>query len=369
MHILDLATGAQLGTMPSDGPPAIDSARGVIITQVQPKANYVGCDPCNLVARSLSTGAVLWTFTGDGGLSVAPTIIDGVVYTASWNGNMYGLNEATGALVWGADLRANVTANDEGARQPVAFIGAGHGMVTVSTSGGVVAFRSSTTARVAAVQSSWTGSYGACSFDGTPNGNACTWPFTQIATGRDVLHIAWQKGFGATFTAKLINSAGGTVAAAISRPGASDLYVTTRSLPAGTRYRVQIVDHLQANLFFTVHMFQDQPRAGITSVSGGPATLTFAKSPVGTTTGKTITVTNTGSTDVTLGRLSLAKGSSKTFTRGFDSCSRATLPPGWSCTARVNFRARGTTAVTGKLVIPTTAGRKTIALHAGKTSH
>ncbi|TMD62700.1 MAG: PQQ-like beta-propeller repeat protein [Chloroflexi bacterium] len=51
-------------------------------------------------AQNLRTGAPLWSFTGDCDIYTLPVAANGTVYIASAQGNLYALNERTGALVW-----------------------------------------------------------------------------------------------------------------------------------------------------------------------------------------------------------------------------------------------------------------------------
>ena len=41
-----------------------------------------------------------WTFRASGPISGSATVIDGIVYFATFKGRTYGLNAATGKLVW-----------------------------------------------------------------------------------------------------------------------------------------------------------------------------------------------------------------------------------------------------------------------------
>lgn len=55
----------------------------------------------NLLARDALTGALLWTFAGDGALAGAPIVANGFVYVSS-DKNTYAVNVATQASEWSA---------------------------------------------------------------------------------------------------------------------------------------------------------------------------------------------------------------------------------------------------------------------------
>ena len=150
--IFDAHTGMELGTMASDGPTAVDAQNHVIITQKQvPGFSGCGLNPCSLVARSLDTGTALWSFNGDGELTGPPLIVDGVVYVASYSGNIFGLDEMTGALVWSTSVHDYVQPFNEGGGPSVA-LNAADGLLIVSSGDGVLAFKTSSSADVAPIQ-------------------------------------------------------------------------------------------------------------------------------------------------------------------------------------------------------------------------
>lgn len=53
-------------------------------------------DPANLKVK--------WTFTTGGDVSARAAVVNGLVYFPDWGGNLWALNAATGALVWGHQL-------------------------------------------------------------------------------------------------------------------------------------------------------------------------------------------------------------------------------------------------------------------------
>lgn len=46
-----------------------------------------------------------WKFSAGFDISVTPSVADGVVYFPSWNGNLYAVDAANGALIWQQNLR------------------------------------------------------------------------------------------------------------------------------------------------------------------------------------------------------------------------------------------------------------------------
>jgi outer membrane protein assembly factor BamB len=117
--ILDPATGAVVGTYRSDGMPAFDGHTGFFLLGGV------------LEARNTVTGALLWSFAGDGGLATTPVVVDGFLYVTSITGRMWALDTSTGRPVWGDDVGAPIRN---------ASPGAGDGRVVVPASNLLVAY-------------------------------------------------------------------------------------------------------------------------------------------------------------------------------------------------------------------------------------
>lgn len=98
--ILDAGTGAQVNTYPSPATPAFAGS----------VAYYVVGGV--LEAHNLPDLNLDWTFAGDGQLVTAPVVANGVVYVGSSNGNLYGVDAATGTQVWTASAGAALSAPD-----------------------------------------------------------------------------------------------------------------------------------------------------------------------------------------------------------------------------------------------------------------
>src|SRR5262249_55419009 len=94
-----------------------------------------------LKARDAYSGAVRWSFTGDGTLSSAPIVDNGYVYIGSGSGKVYALDASTGANVWTGTLGMAVQTTESPASRPHTGIGAGDGLVVVPASTLLVAYQ------------------------------------------------------------------------------------------------------------------------------------------------------------------------------------------------------------------------------------
>ena len=61
---------------------------------------YVGSYDGTFYALDAATGDTIWTFSSNGPISGAPTVIDGIVYFSTFNKRTYGLDARTGKPVW-----------------------------------------------------------------------------------------------------------------------------------------------------------------------------------------------------------------------------------------------------------------------------
>jgi outer membrane protein assembly factor BamB len=128
--ILDAATGNQLGTFEAGPAPAFDGNVGFFLSGG------------TLRAVNQQTNATIWSFTGDGGLSSAPVVVNGTVYVGSSGGHIYALDAATGAQTYSATLPAAVLAPDEHNALMLAGLGAGNGKLIVPATNWLVGFGS-----------------------------------------------------------------------------------------------------------------------------------------------------------------------------------------------------------------------------------
>ena len=117
--VLDPSSGTSLGTFTATPAPAIAGSRGYFTTGV------------GLTAIDLATNTTLWTFAGDGSLSSAPLVVNGLVYVASTYGNIYALDQS-GTLVWTSNVAPTINYPDEqNVSQPLTGLAAGSGYLLV----------------------------------------------------------------------------------------------------------------------------------------------------------------------------------------------------------------------------------------------
>ncbi|HMC70212.1 MAG TPA: PQQ-binding-like beta-propeller repeat protein, partial [Mycobacteriales bacterium] len=127
--ILDASTGGDLGSFSGRAIPAFSGSSGYVL------------NGSTLEAHDLSTGAVSWTFGGDGQLSSAPVTANGYVYVGSGSGNVYAVSAATGQQVWSDNAGARVNSPDEqNVSQPLTGLAIGEGHLVVPASTRLVAY-------------------------------------------------------------------------------------------------------------------------------------------------------------------------------------------------------------------------------------
>ena len=130
---LDSGTGIPVAGIPAGPAPAFHGSTGFFL------------NISTLEARDISSGALKWSFTGDGTLSSAPIVVNGIVYIGSTSGKLYAVNESTGANVWTGTVGAPVNRPDElGTNDPLTGLGAGEGLIVVPASNLVVAYEAAT---------------------------------------------------------------------------------------------------------------------------------------------------------------------------------------------------------------------------------
>ena len=127
--MFDAPTGAVLGTFPPGPPPAFSGSTGFFLSG------------SILKARDAYSGAVRWSFTGDGTLISAPIVVNGYVYIGSSSGKVYALDGNTGANVWTGNLGAAVQSTESPVSRPHTGLGAGDGLVVVPASTRLVAYQ------------------------------------------------------------------------------------------------------------------------------------------------------------------------------------------------------------------------------------
>jgi outer membrane protein assembly factor BamB len=127
---LDSATGTAVAQFQGFSTPAFHGTTGFF-------QNFAG-----LQARDIFTGTLKWSFVGDGTLSTAPIVVNGVVYIGSTSGKLFALDENTGTNVWTGIVGASVNRPDEfNASEPLTGLGAAQGLIVVPASNLVVAYQ------------------------------------------------------------------------------------------------------------------------------------------------------------------------------------------------------------------------------------
>jgi len=131
-QIYDPATGAALGTYGATRIPAFTATTGFFLD--------ASSGTSVLSAVSLSTGATIWTATGNGDLSFPPFVIDNMVIAVSGAGYVYAYDAATGAqLAYGAT--GWFTPLNIGTDVPQPGVGAGEGYLVIPGPNTLTAWR------------------------------------------------------------------------------------------------------------------------------------------------------------------------------------------------------------------------------------
>lgn len=129
-EILDAATGAPIGSFGGTAIPAFTDTLGFFLSGSTLQGVHSG------------TGAVAWSFAGDGQLVSPPFVLNDRVFVASASGQVFALDAATGAQVWSGQAAAGASATDEhNVSQPYAGLGIGEGWLIVPAGQTVNAWR------------------------------------------------------------------------------------------------------------------------------------------------------------------------------------------------------------------------------------
>jgi outer membrane protein assembly factor BamB len=186
--ILNASTGALVGTFQADPAPAFDGNIGLFLSAG--------------TLRAIEGGTTLWSFAGDGGLDTAPIAVGGTVYEGSSSGMLYGLNAASGKVVWSTNVGSGIPAPDEqNISQPLTGLGAGQGLLVVPAGDQLAAY--STTGQV-------TG-YGNLALDDYHSGNTNGTPVdldTPNGTGSQHWTFNAIEDSNGNYTGELVNSNG-----------------------------------------------------------------------------------------------------------------------------------------------------------------
>lgn len=129
---IDAASGIPVAEIDALTAPAFHGSTGFFLTPF-----------LKLEARDIISGTLKWSFTGDGTLSTAPLVVNGVVYVGSVSGKLYALDENTGSNIWTGTVGAPVSGPDEHNFVPLSGLGAGEGLLVVPASNLLVAYEAS----------------------------------------------------------------------------------------------------------------------------------------------------------------------------------------------------------------------------------
>ena len=125
--VLDANTGDQTGDFNSDRPPAFIGNLALYLQS----GTLVGVD--------IPSGQQLWSFSGDGGLTSAPMIVNQTIYIGSSSGTLFGLN-TSGQQVWTTQVGAAIPAPDEFNDTLTTGLGSGDGLLIVPTASILVSY-------------------------------------------------------------------------------------------------------------------------------------------------------------------------------------------------------------------------------------
>jgi outer membrane protein assembly factor BamB len=130
--LLDSQTGTVFGTYSTNRPPVV----GADTAYIFPNGNR------NLDAVSRGDGTLQWSFNGDQWGLTLPVLVNDTLFVASERGVVYGLNAATGEVVWQKDVgeQIHLSTNVRGAVIPTG-LAAGDGLLVVPGMTTVTAYR------------------------------------------------------------------------------------------------------------------------------------------------------------------------------------------------------------------------------------
>lgn len=128
--IYNAESGSSQGTFTGSAPPALTTGMGYFL------------QGGTLRGITEPGSVVQWSFTGDGTLTGAPIVVNQYVFIGSTSGNLYGLDAATGNLIWTQPLGAQVDSAVGGI--PYSGLAAGDGLLVVPAGTKVTAYTLST---------------------------------------------------------------------------------------------------------------------------------------------------------------------------------------------------------------------------------
>jgi outer membrane protein assembly factor BamB len=128
-YVFDATSGALISRFASGPIPAVSSSQVFYLNDGA------------LEAHDTATGALLWSFQGDGSLSSAPIVVDQYVLIGSSLGSLYALDARSGAKVWQGNAGNPIPAPDEqNVSQPLTGLAVADGVFVVPAGNTLVAY-------------------------------------------------------------------------------------------------------------------------------------------------------------------------------------------------------------------------------------
>jgi outer membrane protein assembly factor BamB len=133
----DAHSGKQVGNFTTYKPSAFYGSYGYFMNGHRDGCN---CDATLEANSPASSPLNAWGFGGDGYLTSAPIAVNGSVFIASINGNLYELDGTTGVLEWSTNVGSPVLAPHESGNAQPAGLSEGDGLLVVPATTRLVAY-------------------------------------------------------------------------------------------------------------------------------------------------------------------------------------------------------------------------------------
>lgn len=143
-YLFDSQTGSVLGTFssPVENAPTFSGNMGFFLhgaPRFGQLATLEGRDQSN-------NNALVWSFTGDGYLQSGLLVVNNILYVGSDRGKLYGLDTATGQVVWSTTAGNSIPYVDEhNGSRPTAGLAAAEGLLVIPTDTTLVAYEQDNT--------------------------------------------------------------------------------------------------------------------------------------------------------------------------------------------------------------------------------
>ena len=168
---------------------------------------------------------------------------------------------------------------------------------------------------------------------------------------------------------------GGASPSQFRQPAAADLCSGTVLPPGGScTLKVKLKPTVTGSLSATLVIPSDDPDQSVITlplngvgetpqIALSPSSISFGGVLVGGVLGQKVVVLNSGSADLVIGQITLEGSNPDQFRQPvvMDLCSGVTVPPGGSCTVKVQFKPTVASPLSATLVIPSTASNEAVA--------